>query len=351
MLPPLTADDVTAIVKIQLQAQRIPGQVPLGAAGIKEAQEQVRRLSQLYRETSPFMLMMLIEALKSPAAYARTISHGHLLRLAVDQRPLTHEPGALIFGDHPDAEYVKDFLSAVACTARRNGQRNAVQLVKNTRFTTTSQLQDFLNIWLSDNEVDVSNFTQGNIGKFLRIALDAGIITISNNGVLSFMHELIAEYFAAEYLRLVYHRKDGDDELFWQSIHESEVQAAGLWSEPVAIWAGLEDKPIEIARFLMTNIDYYCRQKDMDADDADFYHYHAMALSLGCLGVRVSDGLPDETLAYLKRSVLVKEKHEQLALIFKRCADEGGIGVYQALLPTIHIPGLLDVFLKIHDLY
>src|SRR5262249_2170718 len=51
MLPPLTANDVTAIVKAQLQAQRIPGRIPLGAARIEEAQEQIRRLSQLYRET------------------------------------------------------------------------------------------------------------------------------------------------------------------------------------------------------------------------------------------------------------------------------------------------------------
>src|SRR5260221_368979 len=55
-LPPLTAEDVAAIVKTQLQARRTPGQIPLGAAGIEEAQEQIRRLSQLYRETSPFML-------------------------------------------------------------------------------------------------------------------------------------------------------------------------------------------------------------------------------------------------------------------------------------------------------
>src|SRR5260370_9809333 len=172
-LPPLTAEDVTAIVKTQLQARRIPGQIPLGAAGIEEAQEQIRRLSQLYRETSPFMLMMLIEALKTPEAYARSISHGQLLRLSVDQRPLTHEPDALIFGDHPDAQYVKDFLSALTCTARRNVQCNAVQLVKDTQFTTASQLQDFLNIWLSDNEVDVSNFPQANIVKFLRSAICA----------------------------------------------------------------------------------------------------------------------------------------------------------------------------------
>ncbi len=351
MLPALTEVDVAEIVKTHLQGQHTPGQVPLGKAGIEEAQEQIHRLSQSYRETSPFMLMMLIAALKTPEAQARTISRGRLLRLSVDQRPLTHEPAALIFGDHPDAPYVKDFLSAVACTARRNGQRNAVQLVKDTKFTTSAQLQDFLNVWLSDNEVDVGNFTQANIGTFLRIALDAGLITISNNGVLSFIHELVAEYFAAEYLRFIYHRKDPEDELFWQSIYESEVQAAGLWSEPIAIWAGLADQPKEIARFLMTTIDQYCLQRGMDETEADFYYYHVLALSLGCLGVRASDGLPDETLSYLKRSVLVKEKHEQLAIIFKRCADEGGIEVYQALLPYIHLPGVLDVLLKVHELY
>lgn len=351
LLPPLTAEDVAEIVKTHLQGQRTPGQVPLGEGGIEEAQEQIRWLSQSYRETSPFLLMMLLQALKTPEAQARSLSRGRLLRLSVDQRPLVHEPAARIFGDHPDAQQVKDFLSAVACTARRNGQRNAIQLVKDIKFTTSSQLQDFLNVWLADNEVDVSHFTQANIGKFLRIALDAGLITISNNGVLSFIHELIAEYFAAEYLRYIYHRKDPGDELFWQSIYESEIQAAGLWSEPVAIWAGLEDQPKEIARFLMTTIDRYCTQKGMDAEDADFYHYHALALSLGCLGVRASDGLPEETLSYLRRSVLVKEKHEQLALIFKRCADEGGTDVYQALLPYIHLPGLLDVLLKIHELY
>jgi len=350
-LPPLTEEDVTEIVKLSLQGQHVPGQIPLGNAEIEAAQEQIRRLSQSYRETSPFLLMMLIQALKNHEAQARTLSRGRLLLLSVDQRPLAHEPAALIFGDHPDAQYVKDFLSAVACTARRNGQRNAVQLVKDTKFTTSSQLQDFLNVWLSDNEVDVGNFTQANIGKFLRIALDAGLITISNNGVLSFIHELIAEYFAAEYLRFISHRNDPEDEFFWHSIYESEVQAAGLWSEPIAIWAGLADQPKEIARFLMTNIDSYCLQKGMSEAETDFYHYHALALSLGCLGVRASDGLPDETLSYLKQSVLVKEKHEQLAMIFKRCADEGGIGVYQALLPSIHLPGLLDVFLKIHDLY
>src|SRR5260370_40841642 len=86
MLRPLTADDVTAIVKTQLQAQRIPGQIPLGAAEIAEAQEQIRRLSQLYRETKPFMLMVLIETVKTTEAYARSIARGQVLSASVEQR-------------------------------------------------------------------------------------------------------------------------------------------------------------------------------------------------------------------------------------------------------------------------
>src|SRR5262249_51152705 len=64
VLPPLTANDVADIVKRQLQAQRVPGQIPLGAAGIKEAQEHIGRLSRLYRENSPFILMMLVGEVK-----------------------------------------------------------------------------------------------------------------------------------------------------------------------------------------------------------------------------------------------------------------------------------------------
>src|SRR5260221_14564554 len=94
-LPPLTAEDVTAIVKTQLQARRIPGQIPLGAAGVEEGQEQIRRLGQLYRETSPFMVMVVIKAFKTPEAYSRTISHCQLRHLLVDQRPLIHDPEAL----------------------------------------------------------------------------------------------------------------------------------------------------------------------------------------------------------------------------------------------------------------
>src|SRR5260370_40450338 len=117
MLPPPTGEDVTEIVKTYLQGQqRTPGQIPPGDAEIEEAREQVRRLSQSYRETSPFMLIMLIQALKNPEILAWTRSRGRLLRLSADQRPPINEPDALIFSEHPDAQHVNDFLIARAWT-------------------------------------------------------------------------------------------------------------------------------------------------------------------------------------------------------------------------------------------
>ncbi|MGH2510979.1 MAG: hypothetical protein ACRDHZ_26755, partial [Ktedonobacteraceae bacterium] len=76
ILPPLTAEDVSGIVKIYLQSQRTPGQILLSDAAMDEAQERVRRLSQAYREISPFLLIMLIQALKNPETQARTLSRG-----------------------------------------------------------------------------------------------------------------------------------------------------------------------------------------------------------------------------------------------------------------------------------
>ena len=45
-LPPLTEEDVNGIVRVYLQSQRAPGQVPLSDTAIEEAQERVHRLSQ-----------------------------------------------------------------------------------------------------------------------------------------------------------------------------------------------------------------------------------------------------------------------------------------------------------------
>src|SRR5438270_7976375 len=87
----------------------------------KEIQELIGKINRPHRYTSPFMLIMLIQALKQlNETQAQTISRGRLLQTSVSQR---------LSGQ--DTQAVQRFLSVVACTARRNGQRNAIQLANN----------------------------------------------------------------------------------------------------------------------------------------------------------------------------------------------------------------------------
>ena len=330
MLSALAEDDVPHIVDRYLDA--------LGTSRkqIERTKEQISKINQPHRYTSPFMLIMLLQALNQlDEKQAQTISRGYLLKLSIDQR-LTGEDGTT----------VRRFLSVVACTARRNEQRNAIQLSNNRKPLPLIGFAEYLKDWLEDNEADEHNYTPLDIQKFLGIAYDVGLITISNYGVLSFMHELIAEYFAAEYLSYVYHEKR-ESNTFWESIYTCEAKAAGIWSEPVALWAGLEKRPMDVAKFLISWAETYNRQY---GENDDIY-YHALALSLACVGVKAPDVLPQSIQKYLEKFVLGKAERVKLAKIFKRCADEGGAEVYGALLPLIDAPGLPDLFLELHDLH
>src|SRR5947209_13250482 len=79
------------------------------------------------------------------------------------------------------------------------------------------------------------------LSQLLQFALSAGLIKISPAGILSFRHELIAEYFVAEYF-LASERKQGP-----LPLRQEFVENAVYWSELVAIWAGLLDNPLVLA--------------------------------------------------------------------------------------------------------
>lgn len=340
-LPALSEEDVPHIVERYLQSQVAfqKGKRRKSAMSnqqILQKQQRIQDINKPHRYTSPFMLIMLIQALeKLDPGQTQTIPRGRLLQISVDQR-LTGE----------DAQMVRRFLSVVACTARRNEQRNAIQLSSNKKRIPLTEFSEDLNDWLKDNEAENSNFTSSDIRKLLDIAQRVGLITISNYGVLSFMHELIAEYFAAEYLSYIYHEKS-ESESFWASLYESETKAAGIWSEPVALWAGLEERPMEVATFLIKWAEDYNGQHETN----DGIYYHALALSLACIGVKAPDALPQSIQKYLEKFVRGAAERAKLAKIFKRCADEGGSEVYEALLPLIDVKGLPDLFLELHELH
>ncbi|HZU03067.1 MAG TPA: hypothetical protein VFA10_25590, partial [Ktedonobacteraceae bacterium] len=278
-LPALSEGDVPHIAEryLQSQADELKGKSRQAAISqIPETQNLILRINRPHRYTSPFMLIRLIEALKQlDEGQAQTISRGRLLQTSVNQNLLGK-----------DAQAVRRFLSLVAYTARRNEQRNAIQLGSNRRPISLTGFAENLNDWLKQEADDVI-YTSSDIRKLLVIAENAGLVTISNYGTLSFIHELIAEYFAAEYLSYIYHEKRNSDS-FWADLYESEANAPGIWSEPVALWAGLEEEPMDVATFLIQWAQHYNHQRT----ENDKLYYHALALSLTCLGVKPPDPLP-----------------------------------------------------------
>lgn len=338
-LLPLAEADVLPFVERYLQ-----GQIALAKKSkektrsqeqVQQIVEKVRIINKPHRYTSPFMLIMLIEALnRLDIRQDQALSRGRLLQISIEQS-ITRITGE-------DTSEIRRFLSIIACTARRNGQRNAIQLGSRRRPISSAGFAEDIALWFKDNEVD-DNYPPADIHKLLDSAQKAEVITISQYGVLSFKHELIAEYFAAQALLTTYHNNARDD-AFWASLYESEVEAPGTWSEPIALWAGLEDRPLDIARFLIEWTEDYNRSPNIQQN---IEMYHALALSLSCIGVNPPTTLPASIERYLGQYVRSTAEREALADIFKRCADEGGIEVYRALLAFVDTPGISDLFLEL----
>ena len=249
----------------------------------------------------------------------------------------------------PAKEEVIGFLSELACAARWANDRNAIQLHispasigAGRNHANYAEIAAELQYWLDEHpakgpfedDSEIANTTYDNLSSLLQFAHNAELIEISPSGVLSFRHELIAEYFVAQYFFACEQQQVQAHPL----IREELLDNVGRWSEPVAIWAGLHEHPLELAEcFGATGL----------ANPA--YVLPALALGLICVGVlwtppQVASqqpvALPQAIEESLSIAVRNKAAREELARIFTRCAEEGGQEVYRSLLPLITVEGV-----------
>src|SRR6185312_9060909 len=95
------------------------------------------------------------------------------------------------------------------------------------------------------------------------------LIDISLSGELKFRHELIAEYFVAEYFYTIDSRIQPP-----LPLRPELLDDIGCWNEPVTFWAGLADDPMELAK----------RFAALGKDNSG-YLLETATLSLTCIGV------------------------------------------------------------------
>jgi HEAT repeat protein len=306
-----------------------------------------------YHCTNPMMLFTLMGIIdRIGVERGKQIdTRGRLLRESVKQMIVYEQQQAKWNRGAPAEREVIRFLSEVACAARWANDRNAIQLRVSTAATAKggtnfAEWADELQFWLDEhpaqgpfvNEDEGSSVQPyDDLAQLLQFALNASLIEISPRGVLSFRHELIAEYFVAEYFFAASRKKPGAP----VEIREAMLEQVGRWSEPVAIWAGLLNDPLALAE-----------QFGALALSNPGYVLQALALALVCVGVlwtppqaevQRSVVLPPSVEEALSIAVRNRAAREELAQIFTRCAEEGGQEVYRSLLPLIMVEGIDDL--------
>ncbi len=195
--------------------------------------------------------------------------------------------------------------------------------------------------WVDDREYGV---------RLLQVAQRATLIGIGSDGLLSFRHELIADYFVAEYLLAL----DGQAqshltlvEALLANINLQEGNVGGQWIAPIAMWAGLVDEPLELAeRFVEQGMDH------------PVHLLEALALSLMCIGVAWTSPqasiqrqlvLPPRLEEALVAAVSDVATRGRFATVFTRCAEEGGQEIYQALVPLLMLNGIEELFVMLNN--
>ncbi|HEV2581508.1 MAG TPA: hypothetical protein VGT44_11715, partial [Ktedonobacteraceae bacterium] len=320
-----------------------------------------------YNCNNPMMLLTVMHTMNElgPAQTISLNTRGKLLNSFVLQ--LIHREQARPQWTMPiQDEQIMRFLSYVACIGRRAGFRISIPLDKINapgtgnlrRALPVGEQAALLQNWLDTtihqlqaqsrqpgNQVEYQpQLSLGDIEYLLDFAQSAALITISHSNILSFRHELIEEYFVAEYLRYLDTLPQG------LPFVGELVQSIGLWSEPAAIWAGMLADPMDLARkFAAIGASY--------SQSNPGYAYNALALSFICAGTtwtspkspvetgRQQPQLPGAVRTLLESFVPDQDKCRDLAGIIKRSAKEGGGEVYRSLLPLLIDGNMIDLML------
>lgn len=281
-------------------------------------------------------------------------TRGRLLREAVKQLIADEQRQGRWSKGYPAESEVIRFLSELACAARWVNASCVIQLAtasvsleEGGNSATFMALADELHAWLEEhpamgpfiakNDTDASAQFYDDLAQIVEFVWRAGLIEISPGGVLSFRHRLIAEYFVAE----AFYTAASNKQVTPTRIREALLENVGLWSEPVALWAGLADEPLGLAERFST----------LGRNNPE-YVLQALALAFICVGAAWNPPqadiqrvivLPKSLEEALTIAVHNRAAREELARTFTQCAEEGAQEIYRSLLPLIAIDGIDDL--------
>ncbi len=354
VIHPLQMDQVAECVERYIEKQDKQWRHTAG-----QVMSVIERSRLRYHCTNPMMLFTLMGVIDRVGVERgkQIDTRGLLLREYIKQVLADERKQARWSQEAPAEQELISYLSEIACAAQWAGDIHEIPLslalqapersLKTQDRSSSAELADELRAWLGahpvgaastiDNEQRITFYS--NDSQLLEFALSAAVIEIGADNSLSFRHELIAEYFVAEYIF-------AQTSLSAPAIREELLKNVGRWSESVAIWAGLLDEPLELAE------SFGGSDPERSASMLE-----GLALGLTCVGVlwtppqadiQRSIIIPPNIEEALLIAVREKEKCEALVRIFTLCAEEGAQEIYRSLLPLIMVEGV-DEFVTLLD--
>ncbi len=337
LLKPLQLPQVRQFVEQYIADQQGPRQYTAG-----QIMQCIERSRLRHLCTSPFMLLALLETIdivgserSEQFATRGLLLQEYILRLLERTQKQPAHPG--------NSEIIQT-LATIACAARRSHDPYALDcsnpLHREQGVRHSSAMAAALLAWWGEQDTSNSSAPAPlasdppTLARILDSALSAGLIEYSARGILSFRHAFIADYLVAEYFA----NDVTSEQTLVTALTGDLLEAVDAWSDPVALWAGLLDSPLQLA-------DWFVKAGGGVPGRA----VQAMVLGLICVGVvwappqvglKQEDALPAHLPGALSELVGNADSGESLAQYCVLCGEEGVQEIYYALLSLLMVEGI-----------
>lgn len=267
-----------------------------------------------------------------------------------------------------DSDIVQVLIS-IACAARWSGDSYALNVPISVRKGRHDEaLAEGLVAWLNEHppkgaaraEVLPLAYDLATLARILNFTQEAGLIEISSHGELSFRHPLFVDYWVAEY----FSNDAADKQSSFAALTDDLLARVEYWSNPVALWAGLVDNPMQLADWFIKvglkqakDATSTTGKMTMPVDVTTPSLWQALTLSLICIGVSwipPQAGVQRESALSTHLNIMLTNvisnltSRDELARLFLRCAGEGAQEIYYALIPLLTAEGI-EEFLALLD--
>ncbi|HLZ80223.1 MAG TPA: HEAT repeat domain-containing protein, partial [Ktedonobacteraceae bacterium] len=365
VISPLQTDLVREFVEQYIEAQGDQWQHTAG-----QIMQVIQSNRLRYLCTNPLMLFSFLEIIdKVGIERGRKLdTRGHILREYVSQLIQREQKRPEWKKSVPAENDVIMLLSRIAFLTRWSNDGENIQLpVAKGKMGVGKQAErcagELLN-WLKEHPADevigtVEPYDHSDLTQLLQFAQSATLIEISQEGILSFRHQLMADYFVAQYFLVIF-----SDEMKIPSQQEEHLSIlvrdflsnAAYWSEPVALWAGMVDMPMQLAEQFAK----FGNSQDSDSLNSEGgqsnYSVEALALGLLCVGVswmppqeqvRQASALSPRLTTLMAGVLRDNAARQELAQVFTQCAEEGASEIYRSLMFLIMLDGIEEFFVQL----